>query len=123
MDEGQVLVDHRVDRDDRRPRVGDQVPVTPEVHRRVHEGQHVGKRAGVLDRNFVPGGLQSPDDDVVEAGDNGEHRVEVLSLLVTVLSDLNRINDKNVTKTAFLRMVGLFHQFAASSNIAIKFCH
>ena len=88
VDERQVLVDHRIDRDDRRPRVGDEVAVTPEVHRRVHEGEHVGQRPGVLDRNLVPGGLEPADDDVVEAGDDGKHGVEVLSLFVAVLGDL-----------------------------------
>ncbi len=55
------------------PGIADQVSVPPEVHGRVHEGQHVGHQTIVLDRYLVPGGLESPDDHVVQAGHDGKH--------------------------------------------------
>ena len=88
MDEGQVLVHHWVDGDDGGPGIADQVPIAPEVHGRVHQGQHVRHQSTVLDRNFVPRGLQTSDDHVVQTGNDGKHRVEVLSLFVRVLGNL-----------------------------------
>jgi len=109
VDERQVLVDHGVDGDDGRPRVGDQVAITSEVHGRVHEGEHVGQGPGVLDRNLVPGGLEPPDDDVVEAGHDGEHRVQVLSLFVAVLGNLRKNNERLIaspnSQIAFLLLL------------------
>ena len=88
MNKRQILVDHRIDWYDWGSRVGDQVPVTPEVHGRIHKGEHVGEGATVLNGDLVPGRLEPSNDYVVKPGDNRELRVEVLGLFVAVLGNM-----------------------------------
>ena len=94
MNKGEVLLDHGVEGDDGGLDIvgRDQVAVPAHVPAGVHQLLHVGKQPDILGGQLLPRRLETGDGGVAQAGDDGEHRVEVLSLLA-LPGDLDELLD------------------------------
>jgi hypothetical protein len=83
MDEGQVLLDHRIERNDRMVAVqlgGDHLPVLGHVARRVHQVLEVAEQLLVFGGQLLPREPQSRNGRMAQPRNDREQRIEVFAL-------------------------------------------
>ena len=94
MDEGEILLDDWPEWNDGRLDILciDQIPVSAHVPTGVHQLLHLIEQSHVLGGELLPSSLEPVDSAVTKAGDDGKHRVEVLSLF-TLSGNLDELFD------------------------------